>query len=202
MHRFTREQLAFLREIAPGHSTSEHTRAMNERFGLQLTSSQVRAAKKNHGIRSGYDGRFPKGNRPWNAGGHYAAGGRSAETRFKPGQLPHTWMPKGSERVNSDGYLDVKVEEPNKWRAKHRLIWEAAHGPIPKGHAIIFADGDKTNVQLDNLVLVSRGQLVVMNKQGLIYDDAESTKTGAVIADVLLSARRRKKGIDETKQEQ
>lgn len=38
---------------------------------------------------------------------------------------------------------------------KHRFLWETANGPIPKGHKVIFADGDKTNITLDNLIMVS-----------------------------------------------
>jgi hypothetical protein len=199
MHRFTREQLDYLREIAPGRSTAEHTRMMNERFKLQLTQRQVMSAKKNHHITSGLTGRFVKGQTAWNAGIHFESGGRSAETRFRKGNLPHNYMPVGTERVNTDGYLDVKIADPNKWRAKHRLIWEAAHGKVPKGHAIIFADQDRMNVTLENLILVSRAQLATMNKVGLLYNNADSTKSGLVIADVLMAASRRKKGTDEKK---
>jgi hypothetical protein len=45
------------------------------------------------------------------------------------------------------------------WRPKHHLVWESHHGqPIPKGHAVIFGDGNNRNFDPDNLILVSRAQ--------------------------------------------
>ena len=40
----------------------------------------------------------------------------------------------------------------------HLLVWRAAHGPAPAGHAVIFRDGDKRNVALSNLECVSRAE--------------------------------------------
>jgi hypothetical protein len=101
--------------------------------------------------------------------------------------------PIGSERIESDGYAKIKIAHPNIWRHKHLAIWEATNGRIPKGHVILFADGDKTNFKLKNLLLVSRRELAVMNRSGLIYDTAALTKTGKLIADVKLLAGDRKR---------
>jgi len=104
--------------------------------------------------------RFQKGNVSWNKGTHYEAGGRSAETRFKPGERGNKFVPIGTERLNSDGYLDRKVAATGKcnvdWKAVHRLVWEEAHGPVPSGHVVAFKDGDKRNPTLANLVLRTR----------------------------------------------
>ncbi len=45
----------------------------------------------------------------------------------------------------------------------HVLVWEAAHGPVPKGHAVVFRDGDRANIRLDNLDLVTRRALMLRN---------------------------------------
>jgi hypothetical protein len=92
--------------------------------------------------------------------------------------------PVGSERVNVDGYTEIKVSDPNKWRCKHVVIWEAHNGPMPKGYAIIFGDGNKENFELDNLILVSRQQLLTLNRNRLIQNDADLTRTGVIIADL------------------
>lgn len=149
-------------------------------------------------------GRFQKGIIPWNKGMKgLDIGGK--ETQFKKGRNPHNYKPLGSERV-ADGYVLIKTSEKtnhiilrignnsisiteerrghNQWREKHVLIWEAANGPRPAGHAIIFGDGDKRNFELDNLILVSRAQLSVLNHLGLIYNNAELTRTGLIIADI------------------
>jgi hypothetical protein len=105
-------------------------------------------------------------------------------TQFKAGHRPWNYMPVGSERINGEGYMDIKIADPNIWRAKHLVIWEAANGPLPKGHAVMFCDGNKMNTDPDNLILVTRKQLVRLNQNNLIQDDIELTKTGIIIADI------------------
>jgi hypothetical protein len=107
--------------------------------------------------------RFKPGLTPWNKGTHYVAGGRSAETRFKPGnrsgRAAQLYREVGSLRLNADGYIDLKVcEAPGAkaWRGLHLVLWEDAHGPLPPGHCLVFRDRDKWNVCLANLELVTR----------------------------------------------
>lgn len=102
--------------------------------------------------------RFSKGSVPANKGKKmppevYA---KAAPTMFKKGQMPYNHKPVGSERIDKDGYIMVKVAEPKKWRQKQRVVWEEAHGPIPKGYNIQFKDGNRQNVSLDNLYIISR----------------------------------------------
>jgi hypothetical protein len=110
---------------------------------------------------------FAKGIAPWNKGTSYQAGGRSAETQFKPGQKPHTWNPIGHEREIKGGYLQRKVRDTGFTRRDymmvHHLVWIAAGNDIPPGHALLFRDGNKRNFALDNLELVSRSELMRRN---------------------------------------
>lgn len=86
--------------------------------------------------------------------------------------------------MTTDGYPAVKIAEPNVWKLKHVLVWEAANGPVPEGHAIIFLDQDHTNTNLENLALVSRAELLELNRRELITSNAELTTTGILIARV------------------
>ncbi|GHU05036.1 hypothetical protein FACS1894147_10770 [Spirochaetia bacterium] len=99
----------------------------------------------------------------------------------------------GTVRINTEGYVDVKIADPNKWKQKHLIIWEKANGPIPKGNVIIFADRNRLNVKLKNLLMISRKELAVMNRNGLIYENAELTKTVKLIADVKIGIADRKR---------
>lgn len=93
-------------------------------------------------------------------------------------------LPVGSERVNK-GYIYVKVAEPNVWIEKHRLIYESMYGNIPTGHKVIFADKNKRNFSPDNLILVSDSEALIMNTRNLIYEEAELTKSGSLIAKII-----------------
>lgn len=83
---------------------------------------------------------------------------KCAGTMFRKGNMPANHRDVGSERINKDGYIEVKVAEPNKWKAKHRVIWEEANGPVEKGYNVQFKDGNRLNVSLENLYLISRSR--------------------------------------------
>ncbi|MNT70582.1 hypothetical protein D3C72_2089870 [compost metagenome] len=62
---------------------------------------------------------------------------------------------------------DPNLVPARRWEAVHRLVWEAAHGPIPPGHAVAFLPGRRTTdaalITLDALELVTRGDLARRN---------------------------------------
>ena len=121
------------------------------------------ACRLRRGDNTGEATRFQKGGTSWNKGLHFVSGGRSAETQFNKGNLPHNHVPVGTEVMGTDGYLKVKVSEPNQWEWTHRRNWEAAHGPIAKGLALVFKDRNRTNCDVDNLELLTRSQLMLRN---------------------------------------
>lgn len=165
IHVYTPEEDEFLRSILPGRRVTEVVELFNAHFGLNVSFSSIKAAIKNRKLSSGVDCRFKQGtvsHRP-PKGVHY-----SARTEFKKGNRPVNWKPVGSERIDTEGYVYVKTQEPRTWRMKHVLNWEAVHGPVPKNHALIFRDGNRQNTDISNLILVSRGQLAVLNKQHLL----------------------------------
>lgn len=129
---------------------------------MGLTKSEAFLASEASGRLNGsqgVDGRFQKGLVPWNKGSNYAAGGRSPETRFKKGNRPNNWVPIGSERLSKEGYLQRKMTDtgypPRDWVAVHHLLWLEHNGPIPEKHVVIFKDGNKTNIVIDNLQLLT-----------------------------------------------
>ncbi len=185
MHRYTKEQLEFLREHAVGRKSDELTDIFNSHFGLSVPRSSIRSAKKNHDIKCGVDCKFKKGFVPPNKGKKGINYPGMVATQFEKGNKPWNYRPVGSERVNVDGYIEIKVADPRTWKAKHVLVWEKVNGSIPKGHVIIFADGDKTNVSLDNLILIPRSLLLVANRRKLLQGNAQATKTGLLIARVI-----------------
>ena len=96
---------------------------------------------------------------------------RTVVTRFKKGMVPLNHRPVESERINKDGYIEIKVSEPRKWKLKHRYIWEQANGRIPKGCNIQFKDGNRQNISIGNLYLISRKEQ--MNQNSIVRYPAE-----------------------------
>ena len=197
VRQYTDEQIAYLKELSErGLFNREITRLFNERFDTSRTENAIQQQRCKYGIKTTARYYWKKGCKPWNKGmkGWFAPG--TERTQFKKGDMPQTWVPVGSETVTEDGYLKVKVANPNKWVYKHRQVWEQHHGrEVPDGHAVIFGDGDRRNIDPENLLLVSRAQLCRMNQMGLIKNDARLTQVGALIANIRnkIGERRKKK---------
>lgn len=194
MKRYPKEVKEFIKENYVGVGPKEMTEMLNKKFGTNYTRTQIKGYYANNKINSGLNGFFRKGYKPWNAGLKGVVTG-GVETQFKKGNKPANWMPIGSERINCDGYVDVKIADGKKqrnWKGKHLLIWEKHNGPVPAGHAVIFGDGDNRNFELSNLILVSRKQLLVMNRNNLIQKDANLSRTGVIIADLYSKISERK----------
>ncbi|MFP3428777.1 HNH endonuclease signature motif containing protein [Paraburkholderia sp. SIMBA_061] len=118
------------------------------------------------------------GNTPWNKGkkgvsGHHP---NTRRTQFQKGSMSgaaqHNYVPIGTERLSKDGYLERKTNDEHpvparRWVGVHRLVWEAAHGPVPRGHVVCFLPGrrsaDAEKITLDALELVSRAELARRN---------------------------------------
>lgn len=187
--KYTDEHIAFIKKTLPGRSYKEAHRLFEDRFNLGVTPGAFHGFCSRKGFCNGLEGQFRKGQEAWNKGMKgLDIGGK--ETRFKKGQPSLNKKPIGSERVDAkDGFTMVKVAEPNKWELKHRVIWEVLHGSIPDGLTVAFGDGDRSNFSPDNLILISRKQLAIMNKMGLKRINAEYTKSGMLIADLKLRVR-------------
>ena len=192
IHVYTDAEKDFMRDYLPGVPRREFAILFNEHFGLTLTASQIIGATKRYGFFNGLDFRFRPGQVSHNKGIRKVYPG-CEKTWFSKGHMPHNHKPVGSERINRDGYREIKIEEPKKWRGLHVLVWEKANGPVPKGYAVVFGDGDRTNVDLENLILLTRAELAVMNKQKWVGGSAELTRVGKTLANISMAIRKRTK---------
>jgi hypothetical protein len=191
-HKYSAKEIKFLRSKVVGRSYAELTALFNKRFGLSKTVRQISGTLKRYNLSNGRDCRFRPGQTSFNKGKKkWWIGGE--ETQFKRGHLTWNKQPVGTERINPDGYAEIKIRNPRTWKAKHKIIWEKAHGKVPKGSVVIFADGNRLNLKLKNLLMVTRAELAVMNHLGLIYTDADITKIGKTIADIKIKIGERKR---------
>lgn len=194
---FNDEQLEFVLNNYKNIGNKELTEIINRKFNLNLTKNQVKGFKNNHKLDSGLDGRYKKGNIPMNKGKKWEefmsekGMTNSKKTTFKKGNIPANADPIGTEKWkkhnnrNDIGFLYVKVADgkrQNNWKQKHRLIWEEKYGPIPKGYKLIFKDGNREHIELSNLALVTNSQMLILNRNNLIYNNVEATETAITLA--------------------
>ena len=183
---WTPEEDALLRELTPGRTIYEISEELRKQ-GIYRTPAQVRNGKKDQGITSGQVSRTTE---------------KSRATQFKSGNLPHNTKPIGYERLSRDGYIEVKVKmRPSNPKCndnfvpKHKLVWEAANGPVPEDCVITFKDGNKQNIALENLACITRGQNVIMNQAHIRCDNPEAFEACLAMADIKSAVSRRKKEV-------
>ena len=189
----TKDQDQLLRDNYTFLTVKELTLLLNERFQINLKPSQIKTYVQNHGIKSGRTGCFKKGHTPANKGTKGLTGANPGS--FKPGNVPPNRKQVGSERICSkDGYILKKIKEVDpytgfstRYKLKHIHMWEQANGPVPEGHVVAFIDGDKTNCRLENLMLISRLELLNLNQLG--YKDMPDKLKPSALALAKLRAK-------------
>jgi len=143
----------------------------NKAYALGLRRSEAYLASE-HACRLRRDNnpgagtRFQKGQTSWNKGVSYTAGGRSAETRFKTGTVNGKaallLQPLGTERVTKDGIRQRKILDDGppqrRWKSVHMILWEESNGAVPPGHIVVFRDKNTTNIDIQNLELITRAE--------------------------------------------
>jgi len=166
------------------------TKAFNQAFDLKLSESAIKGTLARHRIKCGRSGCFVKGMTTWNKGKTGYMGANA--TSFRKGNIPQNHKPIGYERITVDGFIEVKTQEPNVFELKSRIVYQQHFGEIPKGMIVKFIDGDSMNFEPSNLTLMTRSELLALNR---FYKHKESDST---IKPTLITAARLKSKIHQT----
>ena len=166
---WTQSEIDILSRMYPDHFAQEiavilgrSVRSVYDKarlLGLECSKDKIRRSglmSSNHP--NCVAARFPKGHIPDNKGKRVSPEtyAKCQPTMFKKGHTPVNHREVGSERINVDGYIEVKVAEPNRWRLKHRVVWEQHNGAIPRGHNVQFKNHNPLDCRIENLYLVSK----------------------------------------------
>lgn len=211
-HHWTEEEYEWLRVNAPAIQRKDLLVKFNEHFNTNIKFGALGNAMHKSGAKTGINsGCFKKGREPFNKGKKWdefmspEGQANSRKTHFNStrtvNNANHNHREVGDEWVDEDGYTYVRMATRNPklsnrkfWKLKHHIVWEQHHGPVPEKHKIIFADGNRSNFDINNLILVSNAEEVIINKQGLYYKGhPELTKSGVMIAKVLNGINIKKK---------
>ena len=149
------------------------TELFNAKFKTQVSNNGLEQKCRKIGLVCPNNGCFKKGNIPANKGKKGLM--KANKTSFSFGNRPTNAKKVGSivTRKDKNGslYMRIKIEEPNIWQMLHVYIYEHKHGKIPKGYCVIFKDKNTLNTRLDNLMLVSRDELVRLNQKYAYIDE-------------------------------
>lgn len=208
--KWTEEMEQFLINNYEGKDCIELSKMINKKFNTHFTNKHISNKKANLKRRRGIDlttyinyGKFRRGKSSVNKGKKWddylskEQQEKVKQTLFKKGNIPPNRREIGDERIDKDGYIKVKVRDGclnDNWELKHRYIYEKHHGKIPKGYKVIFADGNRSNFDPDNLIAISSSQELILNRRKLRFEEQDLTKSGVLIAKVIDTANKRQKG--------
>lgn len=174
----------FLKENNFGKTTREITELLNVTFNKNYSVSQIKALRSRLRLVSGLSGYFEKGHIPPNKGKKGWCPHGCEKGWFRKGHVSYNRKPIGTEVMSSAGYLKIKVSEPNGWRFKHLMEWEKHNGKVPEGCLVSFKDGDHYNCDIGNLVLITKAENAVLNREKLRFGDKNLLEAGLALAKV------------------
>lgn len=157
---------------------------MTEKFNREFKDYTINYHLNKRNWKTGLDFTFKKGHVPKSKGKKKILHKKSVEVQFKKGHTPKNKKKIGSERINTRGYVEIKIGNPSIWELKHRYIYEKYIGEIPDGYVVSFLDRNKLNCELNNLILLSKNQVRMMNREKFYSTNPEITKTGINITNL------------------
>jgi hypothetical protein len=150
------------KRMYPNTSNNDMAKTFKIGYGTVKNIANKYGLRKAAGFSN--SGRFKKGQKSWNKGTKGVCIG-GVQTQFKKGHKPKNTLHDGAIRVRTDRlkngterkYQWIRISE-GKWHMLHVHRWEKANGAVPRGHIVVFRDGDTMNCELSNLRLKTRQQ--------------------------------------------
>ena len=177
MSKLTPEQIAWLREHAPGTPFAQLTDEFNRVFNQSRSRAAIVSACFYRKIGNGLSGeglpdkgkkyRFKPGHTPANKGikGYVTDDPQKManmkKTQFKKGQQAANYRPVGSISYTAKSGCLIKVQDNGAynecWKPAGRFMWNKYHpeDPVQKTDRIIYADGNPQNLDRNNLIKLS-----------------------------------------------
>lgn len=200
---FSKRQIQYMIDHQRGISRAQLTDQLNRHFGSEFNVRQIDNYLKRRGIKNGRNTRLTTGSKPWNKGSKGVCKPNAGS--FSKGQRPVNHKPVGHERI-ADGYILIKTDQVNPYtgtkgwyRHKHRVLWEQAHGPVPKDCIVSFIDGDPMNCVLENLEMISLAEKTYLNRNGYNRLPNEVKPSMKVMAKVITRSKAIERGIQGEK---
>jgi len=132
----------------------------NQANKLGLKKDQEYLKAHVYTIKPNKETQFVKGQKAWNKGMKGLMIGGQA-TQFAKGHKPHNWKPEGTIRVNAEGYKEIKVGK--KYVLLSRHIYSTQVGELKSTDIIRFKDGNRENLDINNLEKISREEHALRN---------------------------------------
>lgn len=185
-NKILKEHLKFLEENK-NMNRKELTDIFNEKFGCTFKYESIKNIMLKNGFKSENDGRFKKGNEPWNSGlkGEKYFERVDKEKVMEKVEKMHKLNKTakiGDEHIyNGVLYIRVKTgKRIGKFEGvirKRDYVWKKYNGEKPKGYCIVHLDGNQLNCDISNLRCIPRKYMTLLMMNNWFSENSIVTET-------------------------
>lgn len=172
---WTEEQIKYL-QSRKNENRELITADFNIKFNRNYKKTTIKGLMQRKGFNSENDGRFKKGDTPWNKGmrgeeyfNHYDKEKVVLKMR-KMHEINRT--AKIGEEFVYNGVPYIRTEAGKRTvkfggiMRKRDYVWRLHNGDKPKGHCIVHLDGNHLNCEIENLRCIPRKYMTLLMKNG------------------------------------
>ncbi|SQF64319.1 HNH endonuclease [Actinobacillus pleuropneumoniae] len=156
---YSKAELEFIKENCK-LGRDELSQLCSKRFQRAISPNAIRKICSRYGFYSDHSGGFRKGQNSWKDGKPAVM---IPKNGFKKGIPPVLKKKLNTERRQGKA-IWVKVAEPDVWMSRAEYVWRQHHGQVPSDKVIWHIDGNQENDSIDNLTLLSRLELLQINR--------------------------------------
>lgn len=205
-HKYTDDEIKWIKNQSKEISKAELFKRFCKEFGRNMTEksfisflskSGIRTEKRHHYTKKQNDflienvGKIPYRkltelfNEKFNADVSLVSlrGQCLSYLGVKQGFNPKNHLEVGEKRKSSTGYTRIKTTKQEgldrnvRWKALSRMIYEEHYGKIPENCVIVFLDGNKGNLDINNLYCITKSIHAIMASHQWFTDSREHTLT-------------------------
>lgn len=163
----TDEQVQFIKNNYKNTYNSDLLKMFNAKFKTNLAIQQLKYIKNKYKLHSGING---------------------------------TEKSMYHERPTYNGFIEIKVHNDSSLRSnyipKAHYVWEQHYGtPVPKDCYITYLDGNRANLDINNLALINKNTLRYVNLRQMRTKNKDIDKTLLMAVDLQIKANQRKKDL-------
>lgn len=172
-HRYSDEVYEFLYENASSHTNKELRKLLKEKFDLDVSKQAISTLCKRNNLKCKYENK----------------------------NLSHSNKETHIGNITiKDGYYAIKTgKNVNQYEYLHRKIYEDYYNvKLSKDMCIIFLDGDRNNLDINNLRAIHKRSVNVLRNSKFYSNDAEITKMGCLMAELKIKMNDIERSKNET----
>lgn len=99
-------------------------------------------------------------------------------------------VPIGYEYTKPDGMILVKVQKPDVWDYKQRVIYEKYYNvKLTNDDYIIFKNQNRNDFSIDNLMKITRHESAILSNKQMFSKNPEVTKLGVLVSKLMIKTK-------------